>query len=379
MKTKIVYIYHSIAIYGGIERVLTDKTNQLAKDDNFDITIITTSQGEHPYPYIADKRVKRIDWGINFHRVYKYSLFKRLYLKWRKDRTFLKKLKEYIAKEQPDIIVSIGLYYSHAIHRMRGTIPWIVECHSDMAYISYNPLEYKMTPYQRWIKSKVFHTLQKSTTLVTLTQSDAEAWRTIHPSVRVIPNGLAPQPKREISLLNSKKVIFAGRFERQKNIDALFSIWSRVYIQKPDWALHIYGNGEEKNRYTSLDGQQNIHIHPATTQIFEKYSESSFLVLTSLYESFGLVLIEAMSCGLPVIAFDCPNGPREIITDGKDGFLIPMGNNALFAERIIYLMEHPEERLRMGRNALKKSERYSMEQIAEQWKQLYRELNTTNR
>lgn len=379
MKTKIVYIYHAFAYYGGIERVLTDRTAQLAKDKNFDITVITTTQGKHPFPYPFDKRIRLIDWDIHFHQVYKYSFFKRLYLKWKMECFFRKKLREYFAQENPDIIVSIGHFFAHSIQLTHGTIPWIVESHSDMKYITYNSLEYKMTPWRRIVRWRFFKAVRKSTTLVTLTQSDAEAWQTIHPSVRVIPNGLAPRPEREISHLNSKKVIFAGRFERQKNIDALFSIWSRVYIQKPDWVLHIYGNGEEKNRYMSLDGQQNIHIHPATTQIFEKYSESSFLVLTSLYESFGLVLIEAMSCGLPVIAFDCPNGPQDIITDGEDGFLIPPGNNALFAERIIYLMEHPEERLRMGRNALKKSERYSMEQIAEQWKQLYRELNTTNR
>jgi glycosyltransferase involved in cell wall biosynthesis len=225
------------------------------------------------------------------------------------------------------------------------------------------------------IRWRVFHTVRKSTVLVTLTQSDAETWRRIHPAVKIIPNGLVVRPEQTRAQKdNSKTIIFAGRFSLQKNIEALFSIWSIAHAKKPDWILQIYGDGEEKHRFTSLDGRENVHIHPATTQIFEKYSESSFLILTSRYEPFGLVLIEAMSCGLPVIAFDCPNEPRDIITDGEDGFLIPMGNNAMFAERIIYLMEHPEERLRMGRNALKKSQKYPMEHIVEQWKQLYREV-----
>jgi glycosyltransferase involved in cell wall biosynthesis len=375
MKTKIVYIYHSIAIYGGVERVLTDKTNQLAQDENFDITIITTNQGEHPYPYIADKRVKRIDWGINFQRVYKYSLFKRLYLKWKKSRTFQRKLKEYITKEQPDIIVSVVSSSPYILlPQVCGTIPWIVESHSDMANIPYSPSTCKITQYRRIERKRIFHALQKSTTIVTLTQSDAKAWSTIHPLVKVIPNGLNILPELATNHQDNKAVIFAGRFNPQKGIDSLFSIWYMVYERKQDWTLNVYGDGEEKYRYTSLNGKQNIHIHAATTRIFEKYHKSSFLVITSRFEPFGLVLIEAMSCGLPVIAFDCPNGPRDIITDGEDGFLIPMGNNAMFAERIIYLMEHPEERLRMGRNALKKSPKYSMEHIVEQWKQLYREV-----
>jgi glycosyltransferase involved in cell wall biosynthesis len=375
MKTKIVYIYHAFAIYGGVERVLADKINQLAKDENFEITVLTTNQGEHTFPFEFDKRVRYIDWGINFHRIYKYPLLKRLHLKWEKECLFRKKLKKYFAQEQPDIIVSIGQVYAQSIHQTHGSIPWIIECHSDMELITYNSTEYRMTLWKQMVRWRVFQTLRKSTVLVTLTQSDAKAWKKIHPVVKVIPNGLVFHP--ELSLHhqnNSKTIIFAGRFSLLKNIDALFSIWSMVYASKPDWALHVYGDGEDKYHYTYLDGQQNIHLHTATTQIFEKYCESSFLVLTSHHESFGLVLIEAMSCGLPVIAFDCPNGPRDIITDGEDGFLIPMGNNAMFAERIIYLMEHPEERLRMGRNALKKSQKYSMEHIVEQWKQLYREV-----
>lgn len=375
MKTKIVYIYHSFVIYGGIERVLTDKTNQLAKDENFDITIITTNQGEHPYLYMADKRVRRIIWDINFHRVYKYPFLKRQLLKWEKKRLFRKKLKEYFAQEQPDIIVSIGQVFAHSILKTHGSIPWIIESHSDKEYTTYNPVEHHMTLWKRMVKWYVFHAVRKSDIIVTLTQSDAEAWRRIHPVVKVIPNGLVVRPEQTRAQEdNSKTIIFVGRFVLQKNIEALFSIWSIAHAKKPDWMLQIYGDGEEKYRFTSLDGRENVHIHPATTQIFEKYSESSFLILTSRYEPFGLVLIEAMSCGLPVIAFDCPNGPRDIITDGEDGFLIPMGNNAMFAERIIYLMEHPEERLRMGRNALKKSQKYSMEHIVEQWKQLYREV-----
>lgn len=376
MKTKILYIYHAFAIYGGIERVLANRINELAKDEDFSITVLTTCQGEHPIPFAFAPGVRHIDWGIHFHRVYKYGLLRREYLKWQKERLFRKKLKEYFAQERPDIVVSIGQIYARDIRRTHGSIPWVVECHSDMEHITFNPMEFRMTLYRRMVRRQVFRDVCTSTMLVTLTRGDARTWRILHPSVRVIPNGLVlpPEPSESLREEVCKKVIFAGRFSIQKDIDALFSIWSMVHAKEPDWALHIYGDGEEKHRFLPLDGRENIHLHAASTEIFEKYRESSFLVLTSRYEPFGLVLIEAMSCGLPVVAFDCPNGPRDIITDGEDGFLIPPGNRALFAERILYLMARPEERLRMGMNARKKSESYSMERIAGQWKQLYREV-----
>ena len=118
----------------------------------------------------------------------------------------------------------------------------------------------------------------------------------------------------------------------------------------------------------------NIHAHQTVADIFERYLESSFLLLTSLYEPFGLVMPEAMSCGLPVVAFDCPSGPAQIITDGVDGFLIKERNIEEFADKVCSLIESSDLRHAMGKAAIQSSQKYSTDQIMAQWMSLFNEL-----
>jgi glycosyltransferase involved in cell wall biosynthesis len=156
----------------------------------------------------------------------------------------------------------------------------------------------------------------------------------------------------------------------------MLGIWSQVNEKHPDWQLRIYGDGELKEQYMPIiQGMDaNIHVFPPTPAIMEKYFESSILILTSLYEPFGLVLPEAMSCGLPVVAFDCPYGPAEIITDGVDGFLILDRNIEAFADRVCQLIEDEALRKKMGKAGVLSSMRYSPEKIMPQWKSLFENL-----
>ena len=171
-------------------------------------------------------------------------------------------------------------------------------------------------------------------------------------------------------------MIFVGRYTEQKGIPDLFRIWETVYHKHPDWHLHLYGEGELRNRLVeeALSSHANIHVHEPDHLIFERYLENSIFVLTSLYEPFGLVMPEAMSCGLPVVAFDCPSGPADIITDGVDGFLIRFRDVQVFADRICQLIESPELLRQMGQAAIESSKRFSADQIMTQWKSLFEEL-----
>ena len=154
--------------------------------------------------------------------------------------------------------------------------------------------------------------------------------------------------------------MFVGRFTEQKDIDSLLKIWSLVHARHPDWTLEVYGDGD-----ISAPG---VQVHKPVSQMMTCYMESSMLVLTSRYEPFGLVLPEAMSCGLPVVAFDCPYGPGEIITDGVDGFLIKNRDVKAFADRVCQLIEHPELRTRMGQAGIRSSQRYRADVIMPRWK-----------
>ena len=170
--------------------------------------------------------------------------------------------------------------------------------------------------------------------------------------------------------------MFVGRFSSQKDIQSLLSIWNLVNKKHPNWQLRIYGDGELKEHYMPIiQGMDaNIRVFPPTPDIMEKYLDNSILLLTSLYEPFGLVLPEAMSCGLPVVAFDCPYGPADIITDGVDGFLIKNRDIKAFADRVSQLIESHELRLRMGRAGIASSKRYRSEIIMPQWVALFKQI-----
>jgi glycosyltransferase involved in cell wall biosynthesis len=175
---------------------------------------------------------------------------------------------------------------------------------------------------------------------------------------------------------NSNHVIFVGRITYQKGLDALIEVWKLVHEKHPDWFLDIYGEGELKEYYENIIEKLNINIlihHPEST-ILQRYCESSMLLLTSVYEPFGLVLPEAMSCGVPVVAFDCPYGPADIITDGVDGFLVKNRDINEFANRVCQLIEDKELRVQMGQAAVKSAQRYRADIIMAKWKELFERL-----
>ena len=133
----------------------------------------------------------------------------------------------------------------------------------------------------------------------------------------------------------------------------MYKLWNEISQKHSDWELAVHHN---------------------TKDVITAYSSGSIFIMTSRFEGFPLVLIEAMQCGLPCIAFDCPQGPREIIEDGKNGFLIPYNDDALFIEKLSFLMEHPEERRRMGEYAKISIKRFDKQTIMNQWKELLTEL-----
>lgn len=140
--------------------------------------------------------------------------------------------------------------------------------------------------------------------------------------------------------------------------------------------MYIYGEGKQRQALQSVISSQNmnIHLHEPTSQIFEAYRHSSILVVTSLYEPFGLVIPEAMSCGLPVVSFDSPYGPSSIISNGKDGFLVEYDDIVSFIKRLEQLMDDVPLRLQMGVCAVESSKRFSAQQIMQKWKDIFDNL-----
>ena len=222
----------------------------------------------------------------------------------------------------------------------------------------------------------ILKSLRKCNCVVTLTKQDIPFWEPFSRRTVVIPNMLTIQPKK-VNNYAVKRVISAGRYMSEKGFDRLLEAWYHLDSKFHDWQLYIFGNGDRHVYQAIVDKYEmndRVHLMTATTDIAEEFSKSSLYVMSSRYEGFGLVLAEAMSCGLPCISFDCPYGPREIIKEGEDGFLVKDGNVLELTHRIEFLMSQKQLRQLMGKQAILNIARYQPESIMHLWYQLFKSL-----
>lgn len=367
---RVLYIFRSLAVWGGIERVLVDKMNYLASVFGYEVYMLTTCQGDHPVPYHLDSAVHLDDLGIQFHRQYQYRGLRKILDGYERTRLFEKRLSERLLVISPDVIVCTTSDPVNSIVKVKGKTPLVVESHSI-----YSRTFGEKGLRQRHVAHLLRKGLKKASCVVALTEGDAVEWRTIHPNVMVIPN-IVHLNVGGVSNCQNKRVIWVGRFDYQKRPMEIVKIWQQIHPVFPDWHLDIYGDGEQKHELQEAISPQdmNIHLHEPTNHIFEAYRNSSILVVTSLYEPFGLVMPEAMSCGLPVVSIDSPYGPSSIITEGVNGFCVEKDNIESFTKRLGQLMDNPSLRLKMGICAVEASKSYSAEQIMPGWKYLFESL-----
>lgn len=288
---------------------------------------------------------------------------------------FERKLSERLQNISPDVIICTTANYLdvNVIARQKGRIPLIVESHSI----------YRMTLGQKGLRNRYADYmyrkgLSKAQMIVALTEGDANDWQKEFPNICVIPN-FVNLNDGDLSSLENKRVIWVGRFDYQKRPMEAIRIWQQVFPKFPDWHLDIYGEGVLRNEIevmASLLGM-NIHVHQPTDQIFNCYRESSILISTSLFEPFGLVLTEAMSCGLPVIAYDCPFGPSAIIAECQSGFLVPNNDRQIFVNRLCLLMDNRTLRLQTGQAAHISSAQYYSISIMSMWNDLFQNLTSS--
>lgn len=377
---KIVYILDSLARIGGVERIFTDKMNYLVEVYGYDVYLITAAQGAHHYSFPLSPKIKHLDIDVRFHLQYQYSYPKRIWIKWQMDRKFKKNLEKVIDNIHPDIIIGTPYYKADVICQLKCNAKIIIESHNAKSYTGIND-NIKRNPIINFIYQiahrKYIQTIEKeSDVLITLTQGDKNEWIN-NQNTYVIPNFVTKIPN-DISALKNKQVIGVGRLTYQKGFERLISAWEEVYKKHSDWTLAIYGCGEAETtlRKQIRDAKMEdvITIHPPTIDIYNKMKESSIFVLSSRYEGFVLVLLEAMINGLPCVSFDCPHGPSDIIDNGNDGFLIPNGNIQVMADKICYLIENEKVRKEMGKKARKSAMKYTPENIMPLWNKLFNKI-----
>lgn len=369
---RILYVFRSLAFWGGIERVLVEKMNYLSSVYGYDVYMITSDQGIHPIPYHLKDPVHIEDLNIRFHQQYQYNIVKRRWVAMQLKNKYEQRLAERIRQIQPDIIVCTTADHIDSLVKLKGSIPLIVESHS----ICLRTIEDGRCWLQRkWYKHYYLKALSKVDVIVALTEGDANEWRKIHSHIVVIPN-IVHINDGPVSTLENKRVIWVGRFDYQKRPLEMIRIWEKVQPQIPNWQLDMYGEGEQlqelEDKVHSLG--MNIVIHQPTEHIFDCYRESSILVSTSLFEPFGLVISEAMSCSLPIVAYNCPYGPACIVSDSKNGYLIDSDDVDNYVDKLSVLMKDGNLRIKMGKDALSSSKRYEFNQIMPLWRALFEQL-----
>lgn len=235
------------------------------------------------------------------------------------------------------------------------------------------------------LRREIGHRYALLDAVTTVTEADARAYRAGFrlPGVRIeaIPNSV-PAPRIAPADGTGKWVVAAGRLHKVKRYDLLVRAFADVVAVRPDWRLRIYGSGDatgnERRALLALIGELGLHNHVylmgAVDPLEAEWPKGSIAAVTSDRESFGMTIVEAMRCGLPVVATDCPHGPREIIGDGSDGRLVPVGDRTALKDALLGLIEDDEVRRRFGRAALAASERFDPGRIAERHERLFTEL-----
>lgn len=372
---RIAYVYDAIARIGGVERILVDKMNYLAEVYGYEVHLITAAQGKHPFSFPLSDKVRHRDIDARFHVQYQYGYPKRLWMKWKLDRRFKLNLAKAIAEIDPDIVVGTTYYKADVICRLRCRARKVIESHCAKSYTGQND-GIRRNGVVQWFHNrqldKYNRTIERrSDAIVALTRGDAAEWK--KENVFVIPNMIKEMPERQSSC-EAHRVVSAGRLIYQKGYDLLIEAWSMVYKKHPDWRLDIFGDGslrEELQQQISEKGLEGvITLHPSTPHIMEEFLQSSIYVMSSRFEGFGLVLTEAMACGLPCVSFDCPYGPSDIITHGEDGVLVEKDKVEQLAEGINYLIENGDERKEYGRKAIVSAKRFYSNAIMQQWNYL---------
>jgi glycosyltransferase involved in cell wall biosynthesis len=230
-------------------------------------------------------------------------------------------------------------------------------------------------------RKKLIEHYRKLDALTVLTAFDEDAYRSAlegsSVEVRRLPNGV-PRHTGASSDGSSTVVVSAGRLSREKGFDLLVRAWPDVAARHPDWHLRIFGGGPEKEALQSLVDSlgvgNNVHLMGPTNRMLDEMARASLFVLSSRFESFGMVLIEAMSVGLPVVSFDCPRGPREVLTDGEDSVLVPAEDVPALAAAVNEMIDDPVRRQQLSAAALRTAERYSLESVGRLWEDLLRDI-----
>jgi glycosyltransferase involved in cell wall biosynthesis len=362
---KILYITNGIHDAGGLERVLSVKASYLADVLGYEVHIVVLNNLGASLFYEFSAKIQLhhvVVTGNSIRYVWQY----------------IKGMRGIVEKINPHVIsVCDDGLKGFFLPLLLPKIPIIYERHvsKQIAHGSHSSCVKKMqVGFQLQLMNFLGRFFDK---FVVLTQDNVQEWKL--PNIQVIANPLSFYPENQAALTN-KTVIAVGKHTFQKGFDRLLYSWASILKNQPDWILEIYGKSDDKFSLHKLAIQlhieKRVHFFEPVSDIESRYLNASVFAFPSRFEGFGMVLIEAMACGVPCVSFDCPCGPKDIICSGEDGFLVPNNEEDDFTQKLLQLMENQDLRRQMGTQAKHNVQRYLPEEVLNKWDELFRLLAT---
>jgi glycosyltransferase involved in cell wall biosynthesis len=363
---RLIFSTDQIYLHGGIEKVMAQKANYFADVLGYEVVILTTEQKQNAPCYTLSPNIQLIDLNINYEReksfVHPANLVKVPHhiFKW---IAILRQLK-------PRVLVvcnyAFDFYWTPFLF---SKIAKYKEYHSSRYFVHQSRAHAKGFAWLgHLIQSAVERQYSK---LVLLNASETAFYDS--PQQVVIPNPIAMGDYH--AALDSHQVLAAGRLAPVKGFDNLIEIWAKVVQQEPTWTLSIYGQGEPQyvaylqDKIKQLNIEKQVFIREAVPHLTQTMQAYSMYLMTSHTECFPMVLLEALSVGLPCVSYDCPTGPVHIITPDQDGCLVSNQNQEAFVEKVLFLIRNPNERKQMGANATQNIMRFSQQNVMRMWQE----------
>lgn len=357
---RLLYITNGITGVGGLERVLSIKASYMAEHLGYEVDFLTLNEsGKKPFYEFNPK--------INFHSI-EVKGNPLLYI-----RSYLTGIQKHITSINPDRIIvcddGLKAFFLPLIFRKQK---FLYERHVSNKIMFQNSSSFVKkisAKFQLFLMNRLSKRFEY---FIVLNEGNKKEWK-YQDNIKVIGNPISFFPDHQAELI-SHKAIAVGKQSFQKNYERMISLWAKAIKNFPDWELHIYGKKDDslqlEKQLQKLNLEKNVFLHEPVQNIRDKYLESSLFLMTSRFEGMPMVMLEAMACGLPLISFDSPHGPRELIHDGFNGFLIDYDDDQNYIKRLIELIENTELRKNIGTNARRKSGGYSIDSVMSEWLKL---------
>lgn len=375
---KIVYCHCSVHTPGGMERVLLNKVTYLVERLGWEVTVVTTDQkGREPF-YKFLTGVKMIDLGINYTDDNGKNAIGKILGYLRRRRLHKKRLTEVLKQERADVVVSLYPSESSFLPDIKDGSKKVLELHFNKFFrLQYNRSGL-LGVIDRWRTREDDKLVRRFDRFVVLSNEDRGYWGEL-PNIEVIQNA-ALFDGEGYSSTECKRVIAVGRMDYQKGFDRLVKAWEIVCGDEElkEWRLDVFGQGEWREMLQAMIDERNMQdrmcLNEPTKNISGEYAKSAMLVMSSNYEGFPMVMIEAMSKGLPVVSFDFKCGPKDIINHGENGLLVKNGDIEGLAKAMMSLIRDDEARKRQGENARRVVDVFAEDVVMRKWINLFNGL-----